>query len=225
MASADEYVAAQNGAVRRAVADLRALWGRLDLDNGPAVRLALEELWPRLLAQYGEITATIAADRFEDLTGLPAVLADPLPNDQVNARMRWGLSPLFGGEGQAAAFGLLAGLADEIVKQLGRNTMIGSADRNGIRFARVPSGAETCAFCLMTASRGAVYLTQAKAGKGDKFHGDCDCRVEPVRRPSDLDRLRADGYDLEALRDIYANAEGRGTKQILSSIRSNEGIH
>ena len=31
----------------------------------------------------------------------------------------------------------------------------------------------------MLASRGFVYADEAKAGKYDKFHDDCDCRIVP----------------------------------------------
>ena len=44
------------------------------------------------------------------------------------------------------------------------------------KFARVPSGAETCSFCIMLASRGAVYGTAEAASHS---HPGCDCRVVP----------------------------------------------
>ena len=48
-----------------------------------------------------------------------------------------------------------------------------------MRFARVPTGAETCTFCLMLASRGAVYHTRKTAGEFRHFHRGCDCKVVP----------------------------------------------
>lgn len=47
------------------------------------------------------------------------------------------------------------------------------------RFARVPTGAETCPFCIMLASRGFVYRSEKSAGKLDHYHPNCDCRVVP----------------------------------------------
>ena len=44
------------------------------------------------------------------------------------------------------------------------------------RYARVPSGGETCSFCLMLASRGAVYNTPEAASHA---HPGCDCRIVP----------------------------------------------
>ena len=46
-------------------------------------------------------------------------------------------------------------------------------------FARVPTGTETCTFCLMLASRGAVYRTRKTAGEWRHFHRGCDCKVAP----------------------------------------------
>lgn len=53
-------------------------------------------------------------------------------------------------------------------------------DRRNPRFARVPSGFETCDFCLMLASRGAVYWTAETAGAMNHYHANCDCRLVPV---------------------------------------------
>ncbi len=47
------------------------------------------------------------------------------------------------------------------------------------RYARVPSGAETCRFCIMLASRGAVYLSKDNAGAVSHYHANCDCKVVP----------------------------------------------
>ena len=61
-------------------------------------------------------------------------------------------------------------------------TIIANVERDkdkGARFARVPTGLETCAFCLMLASRGAVYHTRKTASEWRHFHRGCDCKVVP----------------------------------------------
>lgn len=64
-------------------------------------------------------------------------------------------------------------LNETIIANVGR-------DRDkGARFARVPAGAETCTFCLMLASRGAVYHSRKTAGEFKHFHRNCDCKVVP----------------------------------------------
>ena len=64
-------------------------------------------------------------------------------------------------------------LNETIIANVGR-------DRDkGAMFARVPTGFETCTFCLMLASRGAVYHTRKTAGEWKHFHRGCDCKVVP----------------------------------------------
>ena len=64
-------------------------------------------------------------------------------------------------------------LNETIVANVGR-------DRDkGAMFARVPTGFETCPFCLMLASRGAVYHSRKTAGEWGRFHRGCDCKVVP----------------------------------------------
>lgn len=64
-------------------------------------------------------------------------------------------------------------LNETIIANVGR-------DRDkGAMFARVPSGTETCTFCLMLASRGAVYHSRKTAGEWRHFHRGCDCKVVP----------------------------------------------
>lgn len=59
------------------------------------------------------------------------------------------------------------------------------------KFARVPTGPTTCPWCLMLASRGFVYVSADAAGKGNKFHRDCDCRIVPGYG----DGASVEGYD------------------------------
>lgn len=47
-----------------------------------------------------------------------------------------------------------------------------------MRYQRVPTGSETCTFCAMLASRGAVYRTAATAGKAS--HNNCRCVAMPA---------------------------------------------
>lgn len=55
-------------------------------------------------------------------------------------------------------------------------TANGARDPLKPRYARVPTGAETCDFCLMLASRGFVYHSESSAAV-DHVHERCDCRV------------------------------------------------
>ena len=75
--------------------------------------------------------------------------------------------------GEFARNDALRSLNETIIANVGR-------DRDkGAMFARVPTGTETCTFCLMLASRGAVYHTRKTAGEWRHFHRGCDCKVVP----------------------------------------------
>lgn len=60
------------------------------------------------------------------------------------------------------------------------------------RWARVPTGPETCEFCIMLASRGFVYRSEDVASHA---HANCDCRVVPSW---DGDKAAIEGYDPDA---------------------------
>lgn len=93
-------------------------------------------------------------------------------------------------------------------------TANGARDPLSPKYARVPTGAETCDFCLMLASRGYVYHSTSSAAV-DHTHDSCDCRVVPGF-PSD----EVEGYDTRAIYDRWQStidvlarerAEKRGT--------------
>ena len=68
------------------------------------------------------------------------------------------------------------------------------------RWARIPTGAETCQFCIMLASRGFVYHSEETASHA---HAHCDCRVVPSWDKSPL----AQGYDPDKYYDMWKNPE------------------
>jgi hypothetical protein len=90
------------------------------------------------------------------------------------------------------------------------------------RWARVPRGGVTCAFCTMLAGRGFVYTSEEAAGGGlgNRYHNHCDC--EPV--PS-WGEAKLSGYDPEKLDSLYQQAkaqapDGSGYRDILAKMRS-----
>jgi hypothetical protein len=83
-----------------------------------------------------------------------------------------------------------------------RKSRRGGASTHGVLFARVPSGATTCPFCLMLASRGFVYLSKESAGEFDQYHRHCDCRIVPGYPGMELE-----GYDPDKYYDMWKNAQ------------------
>ena len=172
------------------------------------MREALEEFFPALIRAYGDAAATVSADWFEELTGDVAFLGDDSSDDAVNARMRWAIGAGFGGDIDQA-LGTLESVADELVKQFGRDTIVNSSAQNGRRFARVPVG-ETCNWCRMMGSRGYVYRSTASAGGLSRWHGGhCDCQVIPE------DGVKPVGYDPDELYSQYQNAREQEPQDLL----------
>ena len=73
----------------------------------------------------------------------------------------------------------------------------GRRDPKKVRYARVPTGAETCDFCLMLASRGFVYQSESTAS-ATHVHSSCDCRVVPG-----WNGMEVEGYDTQAIYDRW----------------------
>ena len=112
-------------------------------------------------------------------------------------------------------------LADMYTWMCNREAMVRNCARENMRYARIPTGPNTCDFCLMLASRGFVYHSADSAGASS--HRSCDCVVicgaggEYARSDTQVE-----GYDPDALYDLWqdrvderakANAERNGTTQ------------
>lgn len=201
--------------------DFLRAWVTIDPTDWVAARRVLEGFWPELIRHYGDMAAVLGADEFVLQAADLGVRGGPemvrgVDAERANARMRWAL-------GQTSQLGSLLVVLDELVKQPYRSTLQRSAASAGAGWARVPSGAETCAWCLMLASRGAVYESRATAGgEGRKYHGDCDCIPVLSRGDDDLP------YDVGLLYGKYRDARevaGGSVKNILAELRAQQGIN
>lgn len=88
-------------------------------------------------------------------------------------------------------------LASQLVNHTARMAVEGNADHDPSqpRYARVPSGKYTCAFCVMLASRGWAYKSEESAGGGDhRYHTHCDCMIIPSWGKFKLKNYNPDVY-------------------------------
>lgn len=200
----EEFRAANSELSRRAQETLEGFFRSLDLTRPELARDALLQFMPALTAQYGSVAATLAAEMYEEMrsqsgaTGsFRASLAPSVPAVQVEGKVR-SLADALWTPTPGSLLGSLLLSADKYVKQPGRDTTALNARREGARWARVPTGAKTCSWCLILASRDAVYLTKKSAAKGkdgEHYHGACDCQA--IRLAS------ADDYPPGYLPDNY----------------------
>lgn len=238
----DEFRAATSSIVEAASADLRQFMSAVDWSR-PDAELLVAGFMQDLISVYGETAAGVAAQHYDEIRGgstasgsYRALTAGVIP-EQVAGATAWALN-----QGEIAA---LLGVVDRLVKQAARDTMFGNvandSDRRA-RWIRVPRG-DTCAFCLMLASRGyeGGYSSDEAALRvvgrgspakargsrsiGEKFHDFCDC--EPVQVYSESDYPA--NYDYQRFNDIYlkgvAEAGSTDTRRVLAGIRKITGSH
>lgn len=214
-ASVARWRQAQLGLTRLLLRDLRGLRSLID----PARLQTTVPTWIEavtvLVTRYSEVAATLAADFYDgerETAGVSGTftvpLADPSPDDQVDASMRWATKDLWPREEAdasvaqqepldvrlAAAMTKADGATQKLVADRGRATLRQAVDGDprAVAYARA-AALGACAFCKLMASRGSVYRTAASAGReandlftGDasvvKFHNNCHCAIVPVFR-------------------------------------------
>ncbi|AYF29301.1 hypothetical protein CSH63_17885 [Micromonospora tulbaghiae] len=231
-----QFRTVQRDLVTLALAALARWWAGLDLRSAAEARSAVPAMVAftgGLTRMYGESAALAAADWYEELRSQAGVrgrfrarMADPAPREQVEAVTRWAAGPLFTERPDPApVLRNLSGGVQRLVLQPARETVADSveADPADARWARVPSGAKTCAFCRLLASRGAVYHSEESAGGlARSYHGLCDCVPTPVWPGEE------EPYDVDALLEEYTEARakaGGNPKAILAQMRADLGIN
>lgn len=221
----DRLSEAQKQVVALARADLVTLFATLDPSRPEAFRDALLDIVPTLVREYGDLASVAAAEWYEEVsphTFLARTADSGFPADGVEQGVRYHAAPLFTDAPDAALAGL-SGALQRYIAYSGRETIARNVrlDPSKPRFARVPTGAKTCAWCTMLASRGFVYLTKQSAGLTDHFHDDCDCQVTPMW---DRKNAHIEGYDPDGMYDMYLQARdaasGTTDKDIAAAMRA-----
>lgn len=221
----DQFREANAGLSSLVTNELASFFDSLNLNKPEASRNALLEFIPLLVDQYGAVAESLALDRYDELRAdsgaqgsFRATSPGPgIPAEAVESKVRYLAGKLWTPEPESL-LGSLSTSVDKYVKQPGRSVFPFNARREGARWARVPSGKQTCAFCLVMASRDAVYHSQGSAGdkaNGDEFHGDCDCQI--VRLSQDQEYPK--GYLPADLYDVYEiGADKAGTRSDINAI-------
>jgi hypothetical protein len=225
----ESFRSANNALIDLAARDLESVWAGLDLSDARQVKAVLESMFPDLVQTYGSTAALLAVDYYDELRGVAptaarfsTVMAESVDVEQAQAKARWAIGPLFGVADPDQAFSNLGLGLDHLVKQFGRDTIAKNAakDPSKARWARVPGGRETCSWCLIMASRGAVYGSKVSAG-GDmnKYHGKCDCTPTPIWSEADMP------YDADSIYEKYLDIHDPGMtiKQTAAEFRAEYG--
>ena len=214
----------QFDAYNRAVANLSdgaqreiesGIWAWLQTDEGKAASVAecrehAKAVMSGVIQRYDEAAASLAAQWYDrqaednHLKLVSAITSTVYDPKRVDETARYQANKLLKGDlrgfakycGELGRNDVLRSLNETIMDNVGR-------DRDkGARFARIPTGFETCTFCLMLASRGAVYHTRKSAGEFKHFHRGCDCKVVPSFDP-DPDAEVVEGVKPRELYERY----------------------
>lgn len=213
-----EYTAALNAQQRAAFNFMQtALRSFYQLNGGAIDAETMREFAMQTLTTcvqtFGDRAATIACSAYDvtmeelGISVQPSAVYNPVSVNstgrQVDYLMRQLTPDTFDSFAQK-----LAARAYENVGRAANKTTIRNAERDfskGVRYARVPTGKETCGFCLMLASRGFDYTSRKAAGDMgfgfNRFHDRCDCRVV-----AGDDFTTVEGYDPDWLYDVYLDA-------------------
>lgn len=180
-----------------------------------------------LIRQYGGAASLNAAEFFERQTGIDNALASEWINlDSLDQSIRYAIATVRHDSLSDTPLPEVNKNISRQTKNHAHQTMIDNARKNKVKFARVPTGTKTCAFCMMLASRGFVYVSKQTAGEMMQFHNDCDCQI--IAGVEDVE-----GYDPESLQDQYlesrkrveeADKDANTTKDILAQMRKDYNV-
>lgn len=165
-----------------------------------------------LVTKYGEGSAELAAQMYDELAAAEGVTVSPAEPAQppsmaevAKAIYRTLDSPP-----------LMAGATSRLVKQTGADTILKNALRDGAEFAWIPGGM-SCAFCLTLASRGWQRASKKaiKGGHAQHIHAHCTCTYAIRFSP----KTNVAGYDPDKYLRMYEGAEGSTPSEKINSMR------
>lgn len=145
-----------------------------------------------LVQRYSRISAHLAGQFYRQqrlnagvgrITRLPPVALPPM--QQIDVSLDWASRGLWSAEPTPQVVQSVAtGVAQKLVVGTGRGQIITAveADRKALGYARVARPG-ACSFCLLLATRGAVYKTGRSATTtkaGQSYHDNCHCMPEPL---------------------------------------------
>lgn len=133
-----------------------------------------------------EAAATLAAEFYRGMS--LAQTGDDYDAEAFSAHLASGTEAAVRGIVQTGVNGQLLAMIDELVQRVDYETkraagdtvmQNANADPRDVKYARVPTGNETCPWCIALASRGFVYASAQSAGIDGHYHAHCDCRIVP----------------------------------------------
>lgn len=182
-------------------------------EHGFEDKKALIDYANALVLKYGSASGTLACTMYE--------MTAEMQNESIKTAEMAEL-PTYGDVAKAiygtmkASKANIPSTVNRLTKQVGADTTLKNAIRDGAQFAWVPTG-DTCAFCIALASRGWQYASKKtiKGGHAEHIHAHCDCQYS-VRFDN---KSTVAGYDPDKLLKIYNNMSGNNPDEKINSLR------
>lgn len=166
------------------------------------MREAADEAIQDSLYAFGDQASSLALDLFDEIAEAYGIEADTSIEDVIDlqamdSKVRYLARNLVDGDVDAFKRDI-RDLTKYYVKRCAFENMERNCYRSDLRYARVPSGRETCAFCFMLSSRGFVYRSEQTAGHAHAYHENCDCVIVPGFKGLDPGD-QVEGYDPDGM--------------------------
>ena len=193
-----EYITKMSQISQKA-ADLMQSWVQ---KNGLENDKALLEYAYALSQHYGQAIGALSCQMYEATAAAQGVI---VPTAEVADLPDYGeVAKAVKGTKKQSPNNIPGTLA-KLVKQVGADTTLKNAERDGAQFAWVPHG-DTCAFCITLASRGWQYKSKKamRNGHAEHIHAHCDCEYA-VRFDG---KSTVAGYDPDKYLEEYYDANG-----------------
>ena len=203
-----EYAAQRSNISQRAI-DMMQAW--LDKNPDAGAYDTLNHAY-NLVMRYGQATGALSCKMYEataEAQGAAVATAEmaDLPSydevgKAVNGTMKQSKS--------------VADTVGRLIKQVGEDTILKNARRDGAEFAWVPSG-DSCAFCITLASRGWQHMSKAaqNGNHAEHIHANCDCTYA-VRFDG---KSTVAGYDPDKYLAQYNSAKGNSSQAKINALR------
>lgn len=148
---------------------------------------------------HGEMAQALAAQLFDEVCAAEGLgvldfqlIDDIIDFGMLEEKVRYFAKYIVEHDGGDRFIDDCSRLAEFYARRCNWESMVRNCARNHVKYARIPTGLETCDWCLMLASRGFDYYTQEAAEHANHEH--CDCVVV-----CGGDNTTIEGYDPMAL--------------------------
>lgn len=189
-------------------------------DNGGYANIPINEVIgyaTALVQKYGEGSGTLAALMYDAIAELSQAAVEAA---EVAAVPTYGevAKAVQGAAKTSIDPQYIGAVVGRLVKQVGADTTLQNAKRDGAQFAWIPQG-DTCAFCITLASQGWQFVSDKtlKNGHAEHIHANCDCQYA-VRFNYDTE---VGGYDPGKYKRMYYDAPLKDGQSATSKNRIN----